>query len=126
MKLTVKKIDFKGNNSFSSKILLSQMSLREGDEYDPYKLRHDVTHILEFYRERGFFEVKHNGTDMKLNFREKAFYITIKIQEGPCYTIKKMHFQGNNILSDNELKTRLRIKEGQKLRLCLWLWENMQ
>ncbi len=116
MKLTVKKIAFEGNSSFSSKVLLSQMSLKKGDEYDPYKLRHDITHILEFYRERGFFEVKHKRTDMKLNFREKAFYITIKIQEGPCYTIKKIHFKGNKVIPDKILKTRLRIKEEQKFK----------
>jgi len=116
MKLTVKKIGVEGNNSFSSKLLLSQMSLKEKDVYDPYKLRHDITHILEFYRERGFFEVKHLETNMRLNFREKAFYITIKIQEGPCYTIKKFYFEGNNVIPDDTLKTRLRIKEGERFK----------
>ncbi len=116
MKFTAKKIAIKGNKSFPQKVLLSQMSLRQGDEYDPYKLRHDITHILEFYRERGFFDVKHEKTDMKLNFREKAFYITIKIQEGHCYTIKKFHFTGNHIIADDVLKTRLKIKQGQRFK----------
>jgi len=116
MKLTVKKIAIKGAKSFSQKLLLSQISLRQGDEYNPYKLRHDITHILEFYREKGFFDVKQEKTDMKLNFREKAFYITIKIREGTYYTIKRFHFTGNHIIKGDVLKTRLRIKQGQRFK----------
>lgn len=126
------RIDFKGNKHVSSKklkrILLSKEDwilgmLDHSGTYNPEMLEGDKYMIEDSYKSNGFVHAKTLGIDVEKT-NSGNYHLTYLISEGDRYIIKSVTAEGNDILSEEQLKTVIPIYPGQfysqeKIRIAL-------
>ena len=113
----IKKVIFDGNHYFSNFNLKLKTSTRArfwpfiAGAFNIEKIERDVTLIRGGYVADGFLDAE---VDRKLDFSDdkKSVRVTFLIKEGPRYRINELQFDGNTVFSDQELKRRLKFKQG--------------
>ncbi len=128
VKQRVLRTKFTGNSIVSSARLNSLISVKPGVFYfiggtfTRDRLDADVEKLLAYYRHLGYFdaridreyeESKWFGVLGKDNSWVSVRYI---IDEGPRYKIRNFHFNGNRVVSDEELEKQLKVKRGSYYR----------
>ncbi|MBV1703857.1 MAG: outer membrane protein assembly factor BamA [Hyphomicrobiales bacterium] len=103
-KTGVRKIDFVGNQAYSSDKLRGLMAtttmnflswFKTTDVYDPDRLNADVEKIRAYYEKNGYADFKITGVDAKYSpTPDPGYYITISVSEGPQYRVS-----GVNVVS---------------------------
>ncbi len=89
----VTKVVFQGNESISSRTLVSKMSLQpksglkrldneKGVSFSEELLENDVKEITHFYQQHGFIHVQVSGKPVGINERRQKLKILISIEEG--------------------------------------------
>ncbi len=116
----VRRIDFEGNDSVSTKELRKIITTRpktlisfftKTGTYTDAQLENDAGLIREFYQNRGFIEAQ--VVDIRLDpVGEKGVNVVFVINEGPEYRVNSLKFVGNTVFTEEELRTRLRMVEG--------------
>ena len=115
------RIDFKGNKHVSSKklkrILISKEDwllgmLDNSGSYNPEMIEGDKYMIEDSYKSNGFVHAKTLGVDIQRN-ASGNYHLTYSIFEGDRYTIKSVTAEGNDILSEEQLKSVIPIFPGQ-------------
>ncbi len=114
----IRKVKFVGNRSFTDDRLKDQIQskswiwiFRKGN-YDPDTVDLDLSALRKFYEGKGFFDVRigrkliwsPDNTEMQINF---------VIDEGQRYYVARLIFHGNNSLSDAQLRSNMKLTEGQ-------------
>ena len=128
LKQRVLSTKFVGNSIVSSARLHSLVSVKPGILYvlggafTRERLDADVEKLLEYYRNLGYFdaridreyeESKWFGGLGKDNAWVSVRYI---IDEGPRYKIRNFTFNGNRVVTDEELEKQLKVKRGSYYR----------
>lgn len=117
-KVRVEKITFDGNHAYSDKILKKQIKtdtagwfswLTSSGELNRQTLQQDIIRLSDFYRNHGYAEARVSDPDIV--FKKKGIYITIKIHEGPRFTIGKVAFKGDLIFPKEELFKKIGIDQ---------------
>jgi outer membrane protein insertion porin family len=102
----IQRIDFLGNNQFSSADLRNVVVTRQSgithifssnDNYDPDRLDYDQEQLRKFYRNHGFYDFRIIDAGAELAPDKNGFVITYTIDEGVKYKFGK-------ITVDTELK----------------------
>lgn len=98
-RLSVVDIRFRGNSAFSDKQLRSQVSSKtkgilERAPLDDRKIEADVTAIVDFYRDRGYLDIRASRTILPSPNGKEAV-ITFLVDEGKRYTIGQVTMLGN-------------------------------
>ncbi|MBR5626130.1 MAG: BamA/TamA family outer membrane protein, partial [Thermoguttaceae bacterium] len=122
IKQKVLKTTFIGNTVASSARLRYLVSTKPGflyligGEFSRERLDEDVTKLLEYYRNLGFFDARidreyEEGEGYTGLGKENA-WITIRyiINEGPRYRIRNFIFEGNRVISSEDLRKKLKVK----------------
>ncbi|MCS7033419.1 MAG: outer membrane protein assembly factor BamA [Phycisphaerae bacterium] len=114
----VRKVDFIGNNSFTADRLKSQIRtrhwiwiLRPGT-FDPEQVEDDVAALRRYYESKGFFDVR-VGRKIIASPDNSEIQVTFLIEEGRRYVVERVTFKGNSAVSDTELRSRMKLLEGQ-------------
>lgn len=116
VKLRVEKINFVGNNAYSTKKLKKLMETSEkgffywfsdSGELNTENLNQDVTKIAAFYQNNGYIEARVG--EPQIEFKETWIEVTIKINEGKRFEVGNVDVVGDLIHSPKELKARLKI-----------------
>ncbi|MBI3292079.1 MAG: outer membrane protein assembly factor BamA [Elusimicrobia bacterium] len=98
----IKRIDFKGIRQFSRSKLKDEISLKEQEPFDKFKLQADIQKVVSLYKEKGFAAVvvEHYTTlDEKSNQLTLTFFVT----EGSRVVIREIQFPGATVLSKRRL-----------------------
>jgi outer membrane protein insertion porin family len=112
-KLFIRRIDFIGNNEIPSKKLKENLySLREEGAYSDESLDKAVEDIRRILREEGFFQAEIEPIIEK-NAVSPHVSVAFMIRATKRYTVGNIDFIGNLILPPQELKKRMKTKEGQ-------------
>lgn len=121
-KSVVKRVNFVGNNAFSSKKLSGLIFTREdwllgfmnkAGSYQPDALEFDKHMIESFYQNHGYLAAKVTDIDVKELSETGSLSVTFHIDEGDIYTINSVGATGNELLSQEEIIQALPIKPGQ-------------
>lgn len=121
-RVTIKKINFEGNQRFSSNTLKNQLSLSEkkllkDGAFQEAKLLADRRAVASYYHNRGYIDA--DVTDV---VREKErdpksggvfLTLTFKVFEGRAFTFEGVRFEGNSIFTEAELTKLVRSQKGQ-------------
>jgi outer membrane protein insertion porin family len=114
----IRNIDFRGNRSFSEDELKKQIRsaswifvFRSG-KYDPQQVEEDVAAIRRFYEQKGFFDAK-VGRKLLFSPDMTELQIDFVIEEGQRYTVDRIRFAGNAQLSDEQIRSHLKLVEGR-------------
>lgn len=112
-RMSVESIQFSGHYAFLNKTLLDQISLSESrffnkTYYVEDAVEKDAAALTLFYREEGF---SHAVVTPQVTFNEThtSARILFKVDEGVRTRIGSIEVEGNQALSESELKASLRI-----------------
>ena len=116
-RVQVKNIRFHGNESLPSKKLLDQMETKEdrwwrSADFDDEKYREDKEKILTFYRTQGFREATIVRDSVSVGDSGKDLYIDIWVEEGDRYRYGSISWNGNELISDQQIHRLLDLQEG--------------
>ena len=118
-KLRVRKVSFEGNDSVRAGKLKSKVSTKayfpifNKGRLDDDKLRQDVQAVAGYYHDRGFLDAR---VFARREFNEKRtrVKITFVVEEGLCYEVVGIRFEGNERFSDDELSEHVELEPGDR------------
>ena len=119
----ISEIDFQGNEKYSDRRLINQMSLSEGgvwtwltksNQFDTQKFAQDMEKVTEYYHNNGYFDFRILDTDIQMSEDQTKQTITIKVNEGERYRWGKVNIEGDTReVSKDTLQSLLKMKEGR-------------
>lgn len=93
-RVRVTDIRFEGNNAFSARQLLPNVKTKtagifESGPVDPEQLDRDVQSVIEFYRDRGYLDIR---ADKQVVFAPNGREAIVRfvVDEGPLYTLRSV------------------------------------
>ncbi len=119
-KVRIEKIRFEGNQAFSDKKLKKQMSTSEkswlsfitnSGDLNMENLDQDSGRLEAFYQNQGFIRAKVG--EPQVVFTDKGIDVTIKIEEGPRYTVGTVGVDGELIFPSEVLLEKVNLKKEE-------------
>lgn len=118
-KIRIAKIKFQGNTAFKRRKLLKQMETRQKrfpafifpGRFDKKKFESDIEKVKEFYMNNGWLDVD-VGWEITYSDDNSKMYIIIHIKEGKRYYVENLQIYGATLFTEDELKEKLKLKEG--------------
>ncbi len=108
----VKAIDFSGNKLFSSKKLLSVLSMKAGSPYNPLILEWEAQKIENLYANSGYITTRVWAVP-DINNATKQVNIHYEIEEGPKIYVRLIEIKGNTRTKDKVIRREITIKPGE-------------
>lgn len=121
-KVQVKELNFLGVEKVPVAELKAVMATKEGGylsfltsegTYREELFQRDLQVIQAAYYDRGFINVRVDKPVVSLSPDKRNISITLRIEEGEPYTIGKLDFSGDLIISKDEFKARMTSREGE-------------
>jgi len=124
-KVTIEKITFHGNTTFSQKKLkgvfkeTSQNSwwrkIFGAPKLDKDKFSDDKNLLEEFYRNNGYRDIRISGDSISYTADKKGLFLDIFLEEGRKYFIRNISWSGNtkDFATTAILNNQFRIKKGE-------------
>ena len=119
-KVRIEKIYFEGNQAFSDKKLKKQISTSEkswlsiftnSGDLNMDDLNQDAGRLEAFYQNQGYIRVKVG--EPQVEFKEEGIDVTIKIEEGPRYTVGAVGVDGELIFPSEVLLEKTKLKDEE-------------
>ncbi len=120
-KIRVKKIVFLGNKAFSDRELKSIMETREeglfsfmssAGNFKEFNFQTDIERLKYFYKTKGFLQINIATPQVTVSEDKRWVFITVRLNEGPEFTVNNISFQGEILFTDDELRKDLHLREG--------------
>ena len=112
---TLQYVKFIGNQKIKRKVLEREAGIKQGDAMDPAAIEEARRIIEEFYKTRGFTDIRITIAEGTKPDDRGAVFV---INEGHKRKIRWTSFIGNTIASDARLRTQIESKPG-----ILWVFE---
>lgn len=121
-KVKVKKINFLGNIAFKDEELKSILQTQEdtlfsilsgSGNFKEVNFQNDIERMKYFYRMKGYLQINIGTPEITVSEDKKWVFITMKLQEGPQFTVNKITFQGEILFPENELHEKMVLKENE-------------
>ena len=123
-KVTIKKIQFSGNQFASEGTLKGLLQSKEigflvNSDFSESKIKDDIAAIEKYYGENGYYFVKVEKVDKQYEVNEaegrKYIILTFYIKENYQYTFGGVRFEGNRVFNTEKLQALIRQKPGDIL-----------
>ncbi len=120
--VTVRKIEFTGNQAFDVSDLKGAMDETEESKwwkfwssakFKPDKYKDDKDLIVKYYQKNGYRDAEITSDSLIYFNDNKDLEILINVYEGPQYKVRNITFTGNTVFSDEVLRQRLDIAKGE-------------
>jgi outer membrane protein insertion porin family len=116
-KVHVDQIKFTGNKDISGGVLRTQVKTKKrflwlfGGKFDPTTIPEDIAALKHYYHSLGYFDVK---IVPKQGVSDDQARVTLEyeIEEGQRYKVNSVEFMGNRVLSEEKLRTELKMLPG--------------
>lgn len=121
-KVKVKSIRFLGNEAISDNEIKANMETREDSlfaglsgagNFKEFNFNNDVERIKYFYKSRGYLQVNVGTPLITVSEDKRWVFITIKVTEGPQFTINDIFFEGDLLFSEEELSEKIKLKKSE-------------
>ena len=121
-KVKVKKINFLGNIAFKDEELKSILQTQEdtlfsfmsgSGNFKEINFQNDIERMKYFYRMKGYLQINIGTPEITVSEDKKWVFITMKLQEGPQFTVNKITFQGEVLFPETELHEKMVLKEQE-------------
>ena len=103
---TIQSINFINKGKFGKKTLMKKLDFKVGDNFDSILIESGRHELSEFYRKKGYADVKVTLDNSEL-INGKVTYI---IDRGTRYKIKSVKFKGNKLLKTGDLNSIIKTK----------------
>jgi outer membrane protein insertion porin family len=120
-KVRVKKITFLGNKTILDDELKNFMQTREetyfsflsgSGNFKEMNFQTDVERLKYFYKTRGYLQINIQNPEVTASEDKKWIFITVRLQEGPQFTVNNVSFNGELLFTDSEMMEKLKLKSG--------------
>ena len=108
-KPTITSIDFQGNKEFEAKDLKEKITLTSGAVANLPLIQDNAQKVITFYQSEGYWLV--SVLPVIRETSKDAVALTFQIDEGPKVVIKDIVIEGNNIVSEKDIKKAMESKE---------------
>lgn len=117
----IKKVRFKGNDSFREKQLRTLLFSREdwilgpldqSGKYHPQAIESDKFTLENYYQSNGYLHAKVTDTKIEFSENHRDITVTFTINEGEFYTIDSIEAPGNDIFTENQLLASIPLRKG--------------
>lgn len=121
-KVKVKKINFLGNIAFKDEEIKSKLQTQEdtlfsflsgSGNFKEINFQNDIERLKYFYRMNGYLQINIGTPEITVSEDKKWVFITMKIQEGPQFTVNKITFQGEVLFPESDLHEKMVLKENE-------------
>jgi len=116
--VTVRKVDFIGNNTFGAWRLKQEIHqatyifILNPGKFNPEVVEEDVAALQRFYQNKGFWDVR-IGRKITRSADMSEMQVTYLIDEGQRYYIDEVEFKGIRSVSEGQLRKNLLEVEGK-------------
>lgn len=121
-KVKVKQISFLGNVALQDSELKGIIQTREDSllsfmsgsgSFKEVNFQTDIERIKYYYRMKGYLQVNVGTPEITVSEDKKWVFITIKIVEGPQFTVNNISFVGELLFPEADLLEKLELKENE-------------
>lgn len=121
-KVKVKKINFLGNIAFKDDELKSILQTQEDSlfsflsgsgNFKEINFQNDIERLKYFYRMKGYLQINVGTPEITVSEDKKWVFITMKLTEGPQFTVNKITFQGEVLFPETDMREKLTLKENE-------------
>ncbi|HYL14512.1 MAG TPA: outer membrane protein assembly factor BamA [Terriglobales bacterium] len=113
-------ITFKNNKAVSNtKALRNLFPIKDGDIFSREKIAKGLDNLRDAYGELGYINFT-SVPDTTFDEDKKLVNLTIDVDEGKPYYVRRIEFQGNTTTRDKVIRRELAIEEGQVYNNRLW------
>ena len=118
----IREINIVGNEAFTDKELLSEISLGEEawhsfvsqiGRYSKEELRADAEILRSFYLNRGYMNIDLLSSDVTISQNKQDIFITFALHEGNVFTVGGIEVEGGGGFSAEELLRLITIPSGE-------------
>jgi outer membrane protein insertion porin family len=120
-KVRVKKIMFLGNKAIQDDELKNFMQTREetyfsflsgSGNFKEINFQTDVERLKYYYKTRGYLQINIQNPEVTASEDKKWIFITVRLQEGPQFSVNDISFNGELLFTEQEMMEKLKIKKG--------------
>lgn len=120
-KVRVKKITFLGNKDILDEELKNFMQTREesyfsflsgSGNFKEINFQTDIERLKYYYKTRGYLQVNIQNPEVTASEDKKWIFITIRVQEGPQFSVNDISFNGELLFTEEEMLEKLKLKTG--------------
>jgi len=111
---TIRSVHYVGNRKIKTKTLTKEAKLKKGDPLEPFSIEEARSRLEAFYRDKGFVNARITLAEGGKATDDRVVFV---INEGAKQTILWTDFEGNTIVSEARLRTKVRSKQG-----VVWLF----
>ena len=121
-KVKVKKISFLGNKAFKDEEIKSILQTQEDSlfsfmsgsgNFKEINFQNDIERLKYFYRMKGYLQINVGTPEITVSEDKKWVFITMKLTEGPQFTVNKITFQGELLFPEGDMRDKLTLKENE-------------
>jgi outer membrane protein insertion porin family len=119
-KVKVKNITFLGNKAFNDYQLKDLMETRENSlfsfmsgsgSFKEFSFQTDIERLKYFYKTKGYLQINIGKPEVTISEDRRWIFITVKVNEGPKYTINSISFRGETMFTETEFRKKINLKE---------------
>ncbi len=110
---TIRSVHYVGNRKIKKKTLSKEAKLKAGDPLEPFAIEESRSRLEAFYKEKGYPDARVTLSEGSKPTDERVVFV---VNEGAKQTILWASFEGNEIVDDARLRTKIKSKQG-----VLWL-----
>ena len=114
---TIDRIVFEGDKKLKGDDLKKVLQSKSGGPLSRAIVHDDVAHIIELYRQRGYFAVRVDPKTIRANNERVA--LVFEIKEGDKLAVRQIQFVGNEAYPANKLQGVIKIGETNVLSFLL-------
>jgi outer membrane protein insertion porin family len=120
-KVRVKKIIFLGSKDITDEELKNNMQTREetyfsflsgSGNFKEVNFQTDIERLKYFYKTRGYLQINIQNPEVTASEDKKWIFITVRLQEGPKFTVNNINFNGELLFTEAEMMEKLKLKSG--------------
>lgn len=104
----IRKITYEGNLALRQDRISANSYLEVGDLLNKNRIRHQVTHLIDLYRQLGRFATSINPMQKKLS--DNGIELIFEINENVGSVIRQINIIGNDSITDQEIRGILKSK----------------
>ncbi len=121
-KVKVKKVSFLGNKAFKDEEIKSILQTQEDSlfsalsgsgNFKEINFQNDIERLKYFYRMKGYLQINIGTPEITVSEDKKWVFITMKLTEGPQFSINKITFQGEMLFPESDIREKLTLKEQE-------------
>jgi outer membrane protein insertion porin family len=118
-KVRVKKITFLGNQEVSDLDLKPFMQTQEeslfsglsgSGNFKEFNFQTDIERLKYLYKTKGYLQVNIGNPEITVSEDKKWIFITIKIKEGPKFSINNIFYNGELLFTESEMNEKTNLK----------------